>query len=280
MTPTVPIIQSVQILYQLGNNSSHLMEYLISPADGIATMQETGDKVEEGFEESYCVRGSDEGPGGMPISNFTLTPQTLQFIISTRLGYLTTSVTSVKWIVTCSGHCVLFRSALDGVNRTWSMSDHFQVNSKRADRALEVQVPRIGNELDESLEALTQLGDELPVIKSEVNSIADVYLSGHDIVSVLVFINTNLVMTLNNLRLNVQAKNLVSELEWLNTDFYERWRRVIFTSTSPVSWQWKAIMRSLFVISFMICFWLFWIAVAGAYRAHRHRLVWGDKLMS
>jgi hypothetical protein len=77
-----------------------------------------------------------------------------------------------------------------------------------------------------------------------------------------------------------QAKILVSELDWLNTDFYERWRRIIFTSTSPVSWRWKAIMRTLFVISFMICFWLFWIATAGAYRAHRHRLVWGDKLMS
>jgi len=132
-----------------------------------------------------------------------------------------------------------------------------QVNSKRADRALTVQVPRIENELDQSLDALTKLGGKLPVVKSQVNSIADVYLSGHD-----------------------TAKNLVSELEWLNTDFYERWRRIIFTSNSPVSWRWKAIMRSLFVVSFMICFWVFWIAIAGAYRAHRHRLVWGDKLMS
>ncbi|KAF9454328.1 hypothetical protein P691DRAFT_809885 [Macrolepiota fuliginosa MF-IS2] len=132
-----------------------------------------------------------------------------------------------------------------------------QLNSKRADRALATQVPRIENELDESMEALTKLGVELPVIRSQVNSIADVYLSGHE-----------------------TAKILVSELEWLNTDFYERWRRIIFTSTTPVSWRWKAITRTVFVISLVICFWLFWITTAGAYRAHRHRLVWGDKLMS
>ncbi|KAL9713555.1 hypothetical protein Ac2012v2_003166 [Leucoagaricus gongylophorus] len=132
-----------------------------------------------------------------------------------------------------------------------------QVNSKRGDRALTVQVPRIQNELDDSMEALTKLGVDLPHIRSQVNTIVEVYLSGH-----------------------ATAKLLVCELDWLNTEFYERWRRIIFTSTSPVSWRWKAVMRTLFVILFMICFWLFWIATAGAYRAHRHRLVWGEKLMS
>lgn len=65
------------------------------------------------------------------------------------------------------------------------------MNSKRADRALAVQVPRIGNELDESLVALTKLGGELPIIKSQVDSIADVYLSGHHIVSLPRFIYTD-----------------------------------------------------------------------------------------
>ena len=80
--------------------------------------------------------------------------------------------------------------------------------------------------------------------------------------------------------LSSQAQILVSDLTWLNTEFYERWRRIIFTSTSPVSWRWKVYMRSLFIISFLICARLFWIALSGAYRAHSHRLVWGDKLMS
>jgi hypothetical protein len=129
--------------------------------------------------------------------------------------------------------------------------------AKRVDRASNVQVPHIEEELEESMETLGKLGAELPLIQSQVNCIADVYLSGHE-----------------------TARILVSELDWLNTDFYERWRRIIFTSTSPVSWRWKAIMRILFIASFMACFWLLWIATAGAYRAHRHRLVWGDKLMS
>lgn len=78
----------------------------------------------------------------------------------------------------------------------------------------------------------------------------------------------------------IQAQILVSDLTWLNTEFYERWRRIIFTSTSPVSWRWKVYMRLLFIISFLVCARLFWIALIGAYRAHRHRLVWGEKLMS
>jgi hypothetical protein len=77
-----------------------------------------------------------------------------------------------------------------------------------------------------------------------------------------------------------QAQALVEDLVWLNTEFYERWRSIIFTSSSPVSWRWKAVMRTLFVISFILCSWLSWIALSGAYRAHRHRLVWGEKLMS
>ncbi|EKM81749.1 hypothetical protein AGABI1DRAFT_112002 [Agaricus bisporus var. burnettii JB137-S8] len=155
---------------------------------------------------------------------------------------------------TLSHHLAEFRTFDSDVQQTMHT---LRVNSNRVDRASNVQVPRIEEELDESMETLVKLGAELPVIQSQVNCIADVYLSGHE-----------------------TARILVSELDWLNTDFYERWRRIIFTSTSPVSWRWKAIMRTLFILSFMACFWLLWIAVAGAYRAHRHRLVWGDKLMS
>jgi hypothetical protein len=77
-----------------------------------------------------------------------------------------------------------------------------------------------------------------------------------------------------------QAQKLVADLEWLDTDFYDRWRAIIFTSSSPVSWRWKALMRLLFAVSFMVFAYMSWIAIGGAYRAHRQRLVWGERLMS
>jgi len=128
---------------------------------------------------------------------------------------------------------------------------------KRGERAQKVQVPNITNELDQSLETLSKLSSALPKIQSKVTDIQQVYNSGQK-----------------------KAGILVENLVWLNTDFYERWRLTIFTSSSPVSPRWKAIMRFLFTISFILCSYLFWIALSGAYRAHRHRLVWGDRLMS
>jgi len=77
-----------------------------------------------------------------------------------------------------------------------------------------------------------------------------------------------------------KAQSLVSDLVWLNTDFYERWRVIIFTSSSPVSWRWKALMRVFFAVSFVACAVLALIAVRGGYRAHKQRLVWGERLMS
>jgi len=132
-----------------------------------------------------------------------------------------------------------------------------QRDSKRADRAVNYQVPQITRDLDESMDALNELDNTLPTIQSHVSDIRVLYDSGRE-----------------------KAQVLVSDLTWLNTEFYERWRRIIFTSTSPVSWRWKVFMRSLFIVSFLVCARLFWIALIGAYRAHSHRLVWGDKLMS
>lgn len=57
------------------------------------------------------------------------------------------------------------------------------MNTKRGDRALAVQVPHIQNEFDDSMEALTKLGVDLPQVQSQVNTIAEVYLSGHATVS-------------------------------------------------------------------------------------------------
>ncbi|KJA28078.1 hypothetical protein HYPSUDRAFT_34413 [Hypholoma sublateritium FD-334 SS-4] len=132
-----------------------------------------------------------------------------------------------------------------------------QRTQTRAERALRRQVPDIKLELEESMDTLGDLAENLPTIQSQVKTIGSVYESGQE-----------------------KAKSLVHDLTWLNTEFYERWRAIIFTSSSPVSFRWKVYMRSIFVASFIICSWLFWIAVTGAYRAHRHRLVWGEKLMS
>jgi chromosome segregation ATPase len=131
-----------------------------------------------------------------------------------------------------------------------------QRNAKRADRALNLEVPHINSELDSSEEALTELVETLPAIQSQVSAIRLVYDSGRQ-----------------------KAKELVADLEWLNTEFYERWRKIIFTSSSPVSWRWKALMRFFFVVSFIIFTWLAWIVLRGAYRAHRVRVIWGEKLM-
>ncbi|KAF5350243.1 hypothetical protein D9758_007836 [Tetrapyrgos nigripes] len=130
-------------------------------------------------------------------------------------------------------------------------------NGKQADKALHVQIPFITRQLDESSEILSQLSRSLPKIQSEVSSIRSVYDSGRE-----------------------KAQSLVVDLSWLNTEFYERWRVIIFTSSSPVSLRWKAIMRVLFTISFVICCWLAWIALFGLYRAYRHKLVWGERLIS
>ncbi|KAF9475016.1 hypothetical protein BDN70DRAFT_908312 [Pholiota conissans] len=132
-----------------------------------------------------------------------------------------------------------------------------QRTHKRAERALQRQIPDIKMELEESMDTLGDLAENLPTIQSQVQTIGEIYESGQQ-----------------------KAKALVADLTWLNTEFYERWRTIIFTPSSPVSRRWKAYIRSIFVVSFIICTWLFWIALKGAYRAHRHRLVWGEKLMS
>ncbi|EEB86898.1 hypothetical protein MPER_15987, partial [Moniliophthora perniciosa FA553] len=118
-------------------------------------------------------------------------------------------------------------------------------------------VPAITQELDESLLVLNELAQTLPTIQTQVTEIRSVYDSGRR-----------------------KAQYLVEDLTWLNTEFYERWRRIIFTSTSPVSFRWKVFMRFLFTISFVVCCWLAWIALMGGYRAYRHKLVWGERLMS
>ncbi|KAJ7281471.1 hypothetical protein C8J57DRAFT_1123273 [Mycena rebaudengoi] len=130
-------------------------------------------------------------------------------------------------------------------------------NAQRADDALNKQVSSITEQLEESMTELSSLALELPHIQTQVADIRAVYDSGRQ-----------------------KAKYLVTDLAWLNTEFYERWRLIIFTSSSPVSWRWKALMRVFFAVSFVMFVWLSWITLWGGYRAHRGGLVWGERLMS
>ncbi|KAF7356551.1 hypothetical protein MVEN_00988800 [Mycena venus] len=130
-------------------------------------------------------------------------------------------------------------------------------NAQRADHALSKQVSHITEELDSSMDSLAQLAEDLPVIKSQVADIRYAYDSGRK-----------------------KAQSLLSDLTWLNTEFYERWRLIIFTSSSPVSWRWKVLMRVFFAISFLVFVQIAWITVWGGYRAHRGGQIWGERLMS
>jgi len=130
-------------------------------------------------------------------------------------------------------------------------------NVNRADQALNTDIPKLRNELQDSLVILKDLSTTLPRIRSRVANIRHAYDSGR-----------------------TKAQELVGSLTWLNTDFRERWRLIIFTSSAPVSGQWKALMRTLFAVFFVAFLWAFWFALRGVYRAHRQRLVWGERLMS
>ncbi|KAH7890830.1 hypothetical protein F5I97DRAFT_1839128 [Phlebopus sp. FC_14] len=137
-----------------------------------------------------------------------------------------------------------------------ALSD-FNRNAQRADYALNNEIPKLRDELEESLVVLQRLACDLPRIRSRVTNIRNAYDSGRK-----------------------KAQELVSDLTWLNTDFHERWRIIIFSFSAPVSWRWKVTMRILFAAAFITFTWIAWVAIGGAYRAHRQRLVWGERLMS
>lgn len=130
-------------------------------------------------------------------------------------------------------------------------------NRQRVDRALTTHIPHIFEELRESMESLVDLQDRLPQIRQQVRTIRDVYDSGRG-----------------------KAKELVSELEWKHLSFQERCYRIVFTRSAPVSSLEIALFRLAFVLIFVLFAWHLAGVADGAYRAYRHRLVWGDKLIS
>ncbi|KAI0249716.1 hypothetical protein BJV78DRAFT_1129276 [Lactifluus subvellereus] len=119
-----------------------------------------------------------------------------------------------------------------------------------------LHVPQIDHELAESLRMLAELEACLPAIRThwQVAQVRLVYDSGRQKV----------------------------DLRWLNRGWYERWPQwyeVIFTSESPVSWRWRATLRTLFALA-MVAAWMTSVTLLGVTRAHRQRLVWGERLPS
>ncbi|KAI0287331.1 hypothetical protein BC826DRAFT_1045206 [Russula brevipes] len=131
-------------------------------------------------------------------------------------------------------------------------------NYRRADKdALRTHVPHIDVGLDQALGMLQELEIQLPAIRTQAARLHRLYDSSRG-----------------------KARSLVEDLRWLNRDFTSRWRTVIFSRSSPVSWRWRATLRALFALTFILVAWGLWIALRGAYRAHRQRLVWGERLIS
>jgi len=131
-------------------------------------------------------------------------------------------------------------------------------NYRRTDKdALRTHVPHIDAELNQALGVLNELEIQLPAIRTQAARMHRLYDSSRD-----------------------KAQLLVEDLRWLNRDFTSRWRTVVFSRSSPVSWRWRATLRILFALTFVLVAWGTWIALRGAYRAHRQRLVWGERLIS
>ncbi|KAI0334547.1 hypothetical protein GY45DRAFT_1114323 [Cubamyces sp. BRFM 1775] len=129
--------------------------------------------------------------------------------------------------------------------------------SERARFASRNTVPDIETHLDQDLVVLAELEEQLPEVGSQIRDIRKVYDRGRD-----------------------KARDLMASLEWLNTPVSQRLRTIIFTSNAPVSKKWKVAVRTVFALIFCACMWIAWITLRGAVRAHRQRLVWGERLMS
>ncbi|EJF64124.1 hypothetical protein DICSQDRAFT_81142 [Dichomitus squalens LYAD-421 SS1] len=127
----------------------------------------------------------------------------------------------------------------------------------RADFSLTHTVPHIADSLEEDLAVLVELEEQLPEVGHQIRDIRKVYDRGRD-----------------------KAQQLMASLEWLNTPVSQRLRTIIFTEQAPVSKRWKVLVRTIFALVFCACMWIAYITLRGAVRAHRQRLVWGERLPS
>ncbi|KAI5120382.1 hypothetical protein M0805_006904 [Coniferiporia weirii] len=128
---------------------------------------------------------------------------------------------------------------------------------KRVDRALVQHIPHIYRELDLSMESLSKLQDRLPEIRAQVRAIRSAYDSGQS-----------------------KAQLLVSDLKWKHMAPQDKLLRIVSSRDVPVSSREAALLRVAFALFLLVLTWQIGGALDGAYRAYRHRLVWGDKLIS
>ncbi|OSD02940.1 hypothetical protein PYCCODRAFT_1388999 [Trametes coccinea BRFM310] len=142
-------------------------------------------------------------------------------------------------------------------NLLHEMFNSIRQTSERAHFASNTTVPHIESSLEEDLVVLNELEEQLPEVGSQIRDIRAVYDRGRD-----------------------KARDLMASLEWLNTPISQRLRAIIFTPNAPVSKKWKFAVRALFTLVFCMCMWIAWITLRGAVRAHRQRLMWGERLMS
>ncbi|KAI9509128.1 hypothetical protein F5148DRAFT_1189935 [Russula earlei] len=122
---------------------------------------------------------------------------------------------------------------------------------RRGQDTLLTSVPQIDDELAESLRVLAELEARLPAIRAQATQVQLVYDSGRQ-----------------------KAEVLVRDLRWLNRGWYERWYEAIFTSRGPSRCAHCSDFALLFVA------WMILVALLEATRAHRQRLVWGERLPS
>ncbi|KAI0708848.1 hypothetical protein C8T65DRAFT_727508 [Cerioporus squamosus] len=132
-----------------------------------------------------------------------------------------------------------------------------QQTRDRTEFSLKDTVPHVRDTLDEDLAVLVELEEQLPEVGSQIRDIRKVYDRGRE-----------------------KAQELMASLEWLNTPVSQRLRTIIFTPNAPVSKRWKALVRTVFALVLCACIWIAYITLRGAVRAHRQRLVWGERLMS
>ncbi|KAL1747819.1 hypothetical protein HDZ31DRAFT_31025 [Schizophyllum fasciatum] len=128
-------------------------------------------------------------------------------------------------------------------------------SSRQAERALVQQTPQIQITLQNSLDELEQLEDTLPTVRTRVADIQSAYDSGRK-----------------------KAQALVADLTWLNKGFFQRWRAIIFSSESPVSWRWKAALRFSLFVSLLFWSWFLWYMLKGTYYTYLRRLPWSGLL--
>ena len=134
---------------------------------------------------------------------------------------------------------------------------HAQSNTQRVDRALTRHIPHIHSELQSSLSHLLALESRFPVLRTQVNAVRSAYDKGRE-----------------------TARALQSDLEWTHAPLAARLHRTLFTRRAPVSALETALTRLVFLLVVLLCAWQVGSVLEGAYRAYRHRLVWGDKLIS